>query len=175
MWCSETHFHWVHESSGIDDGSLPNGALPFVVHEQVRSSFVHDSFVHERFLQFSFLPFMMNRTNEKTRLLSFMFIVRSCLDERMFVRPSCENFTQTWPKWVGIGPTVLCCIWRQLTILLIERWAAWALAVATFQLLWSLHQNENISASGFLSVAWCFFLVAITFCKSSSCPYLVSR
>ena len=48
--------------------------------------------VHERFLQFSFLPFMMKRTNEKTRFLSFMFIVRSCLDERMFVRPSCENF-----------------------------------------------------------------------------------
>lgn len=35
---------------------------------------------------------MMNRTNEKTRLLSFMFIVRSCLDERMFVLPSCESY-----------------------------------------------------------------------------------
>ena len=64
--------------------------LSFIVHERIRASFVHVRFVHERFLQISFLSFVSGRTNEKPRFFSFMFNVRSSLDERPFVRPGCD-------------------------------------------------------------------------------------
>ena len=66
--------------------------LSFIVHEHVRSSSVHVSFIHERFLPFPFIPSILQRTNEKNRIWSFIVRPRSCLDERLFVRPSCGSY-----------------------------------------------------------------------------------
>ena len=49
------------------------------VHERNRACFVHVRFVHERYLPILFLSFVFGRTNEKSRIFPFMFIVRSSL------------------------------------------------------------------------------------------------
>ena len=84
--------------------------LSFIVHERIRACFVHIRFVHERFLPISLLSFVFGRTNETPHFFPFMFIVRSSLDKRPFVRLGCGIF----------GPTAQCpiiCMFCGITIL----------------------------------------------------------